>query len=302
MSEIQQGAIKLNIEKKFRKRGQSFEVWSRLKKQKVAMFSLAGIILLVVIAIFADLIANYDLTVIAQNVDARLQFPNLTHWFGTDSYGRDFFARIIHGVRTAMLMGVLATIISLFISTVIGCITAYFGKTVDMVIMRIMDIISAIPSLIISIAIVAGLGNGLWQLIIALAVGAIAPNVRMIRSVALGVSRMDYIEAAIAQGAGTGRILRKYIFPNIISMVIIQGTQMVAGNILIGAALSFIGLGIKPPSPEWGVMLSEGVSYMQTYPFLVIIPGLAIVFTSLVIMTFGDSLRDAFDPHLKGKA
>lgn len=286
----------------YKKRSQFSEVWSRLKQQKIAMVSLAGIIILVLIAIFADVIANYDTKAIYQNVMEKLQEPSLKHWFGTDNYGRDYFARIIHGLRTAMLMGVLASLVSIIISTLLAVVAAYYGGKSDMIIMRAMDVLSSIPSLIISIAIVAGLGNGLWQLVVALAVGSIAPNVRMIRSVALSVSKMEYIEAALAQGAGTVRIMSKYIFPNIISIVIIQATQMVAGNILFGAALSFIGLGIKPPRPEWGVMLSEGMSSMQLHPFLVIIPGVAIVLTALVIMTFGDYLRDAYDPHLKGKA
>jgi peptide/nickel transport system permease protein len=286
----------------YKKRSQFSEVWSRLKQQKVAMISLAGIIILVLIAVFADVIANYDTKAIAQNVMEKLQEPSAKHWFGTDGYGRDYFARIIHGVRTAMLMGVFASLVSIIVSTLLAVFAAYFGGKSDMIIMRAMDVLSSIPSLIISIAIVAGLGNGLWQLVVALAAGSIAPNVRMIRSVALGVSKMEYIEAAVAQGASTGRIMTKYIFPNIISIVIIQATQMVGGNILFGASLSFIGLGIKPPRPEWGVMLSQGMSNMQLHPFLVIIPGVAIVITSLVIMTFGDCLRDAYDPHLKGKA
>jgi peptide/nickel transport system permease protein len=290
------------MENDIKRRSQFTEVWSRLRVRPTSMISLAGIIILILIAIFANLIADYDSVVIAHNIPDRLQPPSMQYWFGTDMFGRDIFARIIHGVRTAMLMGFVTTLVSISISTVLACWCAYFGGIADNIIMRIVDVLTSIPSLLIAITIVASLGNGMWQLVVALSIGSIPMLTRMIRSSAISIVNMEYIESAKAIGAKTGRIISKHLFPNIISMVIVQGTAGVARTILIGAMLSFVGLGVRSPMPEWGLMLNEGMALMRTHSYMVMFPGIAIILTSLCIMTFGDDLRDAFDPQLKGRA
>ena len=279
-----------------------YEAWQRLRHQPIAMIALGGIILIILLAIFADLLADYNSMAIAQNAADKLQGPSWNHLLGTDKFGRDLFARIIHGGRIALLMGVVSTAMSLLIATLLACIGALGGNRVDNVIMRIMDILSSIPGLVIALAICAGLGAGLWQLIVALTVQAIPYQTRMVRSRALSIAQNEYVEAARTMGSGNGHIIFRHLMPNLASIIIVTGTGNVAYNILMGATLSFIGLGVAAPRPEWGLMLSESMMYMARYPYITIVPGLAIVLTALCFNTFGDYLRDAFDPQLKGKA
>jgi peptide/nickel transport system permease protein len=232
----------------------------------------------------------------------KLLVPGLEHIFGTDNFGRDMFARIIHGARVILLVGGGAVSIAAVIAITLGCCASLFGGKVDLVIMRIIDILNSIPSLVISLAICAGLGNGIWQLIVALSVSNVAMYTRMIRSKAISIVNMEYIESARVLGGSTSHIIIRHLVPNLISVILVTGTAQISINITMCATLSFIGLGIQAPRPEWGLMLSGGIAHMLRYPYMVIIPGLAIVITSLCISTFGDCLRDAFDPQLKGRA
>ncbi len=285
-----------------KKQGQFAAAWHRMRKRPSAMIAVAIIVLIILVAIFADVIASWDNQVVAQHLDNKFAAPNAANWFGTDHLGRDVFGRIIHGTRTALLMGVVGSAVSIVVATILACCCAYFGGIVDMIIMRIVDILSAIPPTIIALAICAGLGNGLPQLIFALAMGSIAVHTRMIRSYALTVAKSDFIEASTCLGASTGRIMLSHIIPNIISIIIIQFSGNIAINILMGATLSFIGLGVRAPQPEWGLMLSEGLKYLQKSPTIILFTALALVITAVAINTFGDALRDALDPQLKGKA
>lgn len=279
-----------------------YEAWERLKHRPAAMISLAGIILIVLLAVFADVLADYNTMAVAQNAAEKLQGPSLRHILGTDKFGRDLFARIIHGARIALIMGVGATFLSMLIAVILASLGALCGNKVDNIIMRVMDILSSIPGLVIALAICAGLGAGLWQLVVALTVQAIPYQTRMVRSRALSIAQNEYIEAARLQGAGIGHIIVRHLLPNLASIVIVTATGNVSYNILMGATLSFIGLGVAAPRPEWGLMLSESMTYMARYPYITIVPGCAIVLTALCINTFGDCLRDAFDPQLKGRA
>ena len=278
------------------------EVWARLKRRPLAMLSLSGIIVIFLLAIFADVIADYSTRVVQQDVYNKFQTADSEHWLGTDHLGRDVFGRIIHGTRTALVMGFGANILTCAIALVLACSCAFFGGKVDLITMRFVDVLASLPSLVLALAICAGLGSGLWQLIIALAVGNIAPITQMFRSSALAEANKEYMEAGKALGASTPWLIIKYLLPNMLSIILIQLTSYVAINILMGATLSFIGLGVKAPMPEWGMMLAEGLQYYTIYPRLVIVPGLVLVFVALCIMTFGDCLRDAFDPKLKGKS
>lgn len=283
----------------YTEKSKSKEIWKRIRKNKAAMVGLAIIFILVFVAIFADQIADYDGMAIAQNVSVRLKPPSKAHWFGTDAYGRDVFARIVFGTRTSLFIGVTTTLMSIVVATLLGAVAGYFGGVVDGIIMRLMDTIMAIPPVLLALAIVASLGPGMTNMVIAMAVSNVPGLTRIIRSVILSVVHQDFIEAARACGTKNSRIIRKHVIPNSMGPIIVQATMSVSSMIINAAALSFLGMGIQPPRPEWGAMLSESNDYMVSSPYLVIIPGLAILFAALSINLFGDGLRDALDPKLK---
>lgn len=283
----------------YKKKSQIAEVWRRLKKSKTAMLGLFVLATIILLALFADLIRNYQSMAIEQNIMNRLQSPNSTHWFGTDAQGRDLFARVIHGARISLLLGFSCTAISVFVGLILGSVAGYFGGKIDGVIMRILDSIMSIPAILLSLAIVAVLGQSIPNLIIAMTVAYVPGFARIVRASVLTVIGNEYIEAAKASGLGTFRIISKYVLPNAFGPIIVEITMSVASVIKAVAGLSFIGLGIIPPTPEWGAMLSESREFMRYNPYLVLYPGLAIVLTSLSLNLLGDGLRDALDPRLK---
>lgn len=287
--------------KKVKQNSQFREVTRRLFHNKKAIFAMVIIALLILMVIFADIIAPYSKAV-DLNIPNRLKAPCKEFWFGTDAQGRDIFARIVHGSRISLLMGIAATLIQATFGTLLGTTAAYLGGKADDIIMRILDMWLAIPSLLLTLAIIAGFGVGVPQMIFAIGIGGIPSFARVLRASALGVVSQEYIESAKALGASGPRIIGKYVIPNIISQMLIQATVNISGTILMGATLSFLGLGAQPPTPEWGAMLSEGLGNFQFYPYLVTIPGIFLAITALSINIFGDALRDAFDPKLKGKA
>ncbi len=286
------------VEKKKKRNSQAADIWRRLIQNKRAVFSLIVLGILLFLVIFANLLIPYG-KAIDLNPSERLQWPNLQHWFGTDQYGRDILARIVYGARVSLLMGFGATAISALIGTVLGTTAAYMGGRVDSVITRILDTWMAIPSLLVTLAIIAGIGVGTGQTIAALAFGGIPGFARVLRAAALDVVNRDYMEAARALGANNRRCIFSHVVPNVMSQVLIQATSSVSGNILLAATLSFLGLGAQPPTPEWGYMLSEGLNNYQFYSYLVAIPGAAIAITALSVNMLGDALRDALDPKLK---
>ena len=277
------------------------ELFIRLIHNKRAIFAMAILLLLVLIVIFADLIIPYSKAV-DQNIMDRFQRPSGSHWFGTDKYGRDQFARTIHGTRISLLIGFGSATIAAILGTMIGVAAAYFGGKVDNIICRILDIWMAMPSLLVTLAIIAGLGVGIPQTIFALAFGATPGFARTLRAAALSVASQEFIESSVAQGASHGRIMMHDLVPNVISQILIQFTMNVSYMILLGSTLSFLGLGAQPPTPEWGAMLAEGLQDYQFYPYLVMFPGMFLALTALAINIFGDALRDGFDPKLKGRA
>jgi len=288
--------------KRFRKNSQFREAWTRLRKNKLAMLGLFVILFILFMSIFAGLFVSYDDQVIKTNLAERLKTPSARHWFGTDYYGRDLFARILFGGRISFLVGFGATGVAIFAAAILGPCAAYFGGKVDSVIMRIVDVIISIPSILLTVALVAGFGIGIWQLLLAIAIPSIAGFTRVLRSAVLIITKQEYIEASRALGAKDSYIITKHIIPNILGIILVQFSMYVAANVLVGAGLSFLGLGAQIPTPEWGSMLNEGMQYMRNYPHLVVIPGIVLVITALSINVFGDGLRDAFDPKLKGRS
>ena len=282
-----------------KKRSQFEEVWRRLKKKKMAMIGLAIVLMLVLLAVFADFLFDYNEVVIKQNTAIRLQGPSAEHWFGTDEFGRDILARLVHGGRISLVVGVIAVGIALTIGGTLGAISGFFGGKVDMLISRAMDILLAVPSLLLSITIVSALGPSILNLMIAIAVSSVPGYARIVRSSVMTVRDNEFVEAAKAIGANNAQIIASHILPNCLAPIIVQVSLKVASAILSTSGLSFLGLGVKAPTPEWGSMLSGGRAYLRNAPHLTVFPGLCIMLTILSMNLLGDGLRDALDPKLK---
>ena len=271
-------------------------IWERFCKNKMSVLALVVLSVIILVAIFAD----YETRAIAQNVLERMQKPSAEHWFGTDNLGRDLFARVIHGARYSMIFGIVCTALALFWGCVFGATAAYFGGKIDAIICRIMDTFMCIPFMLLALSLVSALGSGLKSMTIAMVIASVPSFTRMIRSIVLTVVRQDYIEAARSCGSSHLSIIFTHVLPNAMGPIIVNATMNVAGLILSAAGLSFIGMGIQPPNPEWGYMLSEAMPYMRLAPHLVIFPGLAIIITALCFNLLGDGLADAFDPKRRG--
>ncbi|MCG8539489.1 MAG: ABC transporter permease [Clostridia bacterium] len=284
---------------KNKKRSQWAEVWRRLRKNKMAMVGLGILIILIVSALSAPLIADYEDVVIKQDLINKLEEPSLEHIFGKDEFGRDIFARIIWGARVSLVVGIVAVGISVISGGTLGAVAGYYGGKLDTVIMRIMDIFLAIPSILLAIAIVSALGPSIINLMIAIGISYVPTYARIVRASVLSIREQEFIEAAKAIGASDFRIILRHIIPNALAPVIVQGTLGVAGAILSTAGLSFIGLGIQPPAPEWGAMLSTSRAYLRYAWHVTTFPGVAIMITILALNLLGDGLRDALDPRLK---
>ena len=284
--------------RKLRRMVQVKEFWRRFTKNKTAVLGLSIMIFILLIVIFADVIVPYS-KCIEQAGAERLQGPGPKHFFGTDEYGRDLFARVIHGSRFSLFIGVATSLMALVFGSLIGASAGYFGGMIDNAIMRVVDVFMCVPPILLSLAVVAALGTNLRNLIIAMTISCIPGNVRLIRSVVLTVAEQDYVEAARSYGTGNGRIILRYVLPNAMGPIIVNTTMMISDMILSAAGLSFIGMGIQPPAPEWGALLSNAQTYLFSAPYMLLFPGLFIIITSLAFNLVGDGLTDALDPKLK---
>lgn len=282
-----------------KRRSQWISVCKRFSHNRAAMLGLTIFLIILFFAMFAHVFADYQEDVIKQNVYIRHTAPCAEYPFGTDGFGRDQFGRIIYGARLSLIIAISAVGVSLVLGSILGAIAAYYGGALDTIIMRITDVFLAVPSTLMAVTVVAALGTGTVNLIIALIVSQIPPFIRIVRSTVLQVKDADYIEAARAYGSKDLRIILTHIFPNAVGPIIVQATLNLASVLLSVTALGFIGLGIPSPTPEWGTMLAEAKAQMREYPYLVIFPGIAIALTVLSINLIGDGLRDALDPKLK---
>ena len=273
------------------------EIFSRLRRSPLAMIGLVVVTILVIIAVFAGFIAPYGYA--EQDLMAAFEAPSKAHIFGTDEFGRDIFSRIVYGSRISLQVGFIAVGIAVFAGGFLGAIAGYYGGRADNLIMRTMDILLSIPSILLAIAIAASLGPGLFNLMIAVGISATPNYARIVRGSVLSIRNQEFVEAAKAVGSSDLRIIAKHIIPNCLAPIIVQATLVVAIAILTAAGLSFIGLGIQPPIPEWGSMLSGGREYIRDYAYMTIFPGLSIMITILALNFLGDGLRDALDPKLK---
>ena len=269
-----------------KKRSQMRDIWRRFKSNKLAMVGLVIVVVIVLSAVFADVITPYEYS--ARSSD-RLVFPCLAHPFGTDNYGRDLLSRVIYGGRISLLVSLLGLLISVGIGSVLGATAGYFGGPYETIVMRLMDIIMAIPGTLMAVAVSALLGNGV----------VIAPSARMLRATVLTIRDQEYVEAARARGSGNFRIIIRQILPNTLSPLIVDSTLRIGTNIMMISGLSFIGLGVQPPTPEWGSILNTGREFITTFWPMITFPGIAIMLTMFGFNVMGDGLRDALDPKLK---
>ena len=269
----------------------------RLRRNYLAVLGLFVLFVLIGTAIFAEQISPYGYA--DQDYMMIRKPPTATHLLGTDEFGRDVLSRLIFGSRISLQVGLIAVSISLIIGGAIGAIGGYFGGRVDSVLMRIMDVQLAIPTILLAIVISSALGPGLVNLMVAVGITSIPRFARLMRASVLSIKGMEFIEAARAMGASHMRIILLYILPNCAAPLIVQSTLSVANAILFAATLSFLGLGIQPPFPEWGGMLSAARPYIRDSAYLSIFPGLAIMITIVALNCIGDGLRDALDPKQK---
>ena len=270
-------------------------LWRRLRKNRLAVVGGVLLAMFLFVAAFAPWIAPRD--PLDQDLYARLSGPSARSWFGTDDFGRDILSRVIFGARVSLRIGLAAVAIALGTGTLIGLVSGYRGGVLDLVLMRLMDMMLAFPSILLAIVVVAILGPSLQNAMLAVGIVSIPVYARLVRGLVLTIREHDYVTAARAIGAGDARIILTAILPNCVAPLTVQSTLGMAGAILDAAGLSFIGLGAQPPTPEWGAMLSGGRDFILTAPWLLTFPGLAILLTVLSLNLLGDGLRDALDPR-----
>lgn len=269
----------------------------RFCRNKAAVAGLFFILILILGAVFADKLTPYDFD--AQNLAERLQYPSAEHLMGTDDFGRDIFTRVLYGGRISLLVSAMTVAIGTVFALIIGAVSGYAGGKTDMVIMRITDIFLALPGMIFAMVISAALGSGLVNTAIALAIASVAPMTRQIRSSILLIKNQEYIEASRAFGGSHLHIVVSHVIPNSLTPVIVQASMSLGDTIMGIAGLSFLGLGVQPPTPEWGNMLSTAQKFVDSFWPMMFWPGLAIALTMLAFNMLGDGVRDALDPRMK---
>jgi len=270
------------------------DIWRQFRKQRLGLIGGGILCMLLLVALLAPVLAPYD--PLAQDLYQRLQPPSIDHWFGTDDFGRDILSRIVYGSRISLRIGLIAISLALTGGTLLGLVAGYRGGMVDMLIMRLMDLMLAFPSILLAIAIVAVIGPGIENAILAVSIVLVPQFARLVRSSVLTVREATYVEAARALGATESRLLFYSILPNCTAPLIVQTTLGMGTAILDAAGLSFLGMGAQPPVPEWGAMLSGGRELLLRAPWVMTFPGLAIFTVVLGLNLFGDGLRDALDP------
>lgn len=282
-----------------KKRSHTGEIIHRFSKNIGAMIALVFILLLVVMALLSNIIYDYDEDIIGQNIEERFTKPCLKHPFGTDNFGRDLFARIIYGSRSSLPVGFLAVMVSLFFGVILGSFAGYYGRVVDNIIMRVTDIFASIPSIMLAIALVAVMGASTFSLILAVGICAIPKFTRVTRAAIFTVKGEEFVESSKAIGLTTNEIIFRHILPNCLSQIIVQATLQMGSAIILASSMSYLGLGVPAPMPEWGSPLSAGRAFIRDNSYLTIFPGLVIMITVIAFNMVGDGLRDAMDPKLK---
>lgn len=269
----------------------------KFARNRVALFGVACLLLILLAIIFAPQATPYD--PIQKDTPARNQAPSLLHPFGTDKLGRDILSRVLYGGRVSLQVGFLSIGLAVCVSSPLGLLAGFFGGPLDNVIMRVMDLILAFPGLILAIWLVSLLGANMVNVIIAIAFFSLPTYARLIRGITLSIREMEYVMAARSMGAGSARIMFFHILPGVLGPMIVVTTLGVSGAIVAGASLSFLGLGVRPPTPEWGAMLADGRNYLRTQWWIAVFPGMTITLVVLILNIIGDALRDALDPNVR---
>jgi len=282
----------------YKGRSMGRETIRRLMKNKGAIVGLIFMIFLFLLVIFADFIYSYEADIISMGVD-RSQAPSMEHPFGTDNLGRDIMARVVYGTRYSLLIGMGSVFVGLIIGIIAGSLAGFYGGIIDQLVMRTNDILYSIPNIMLAVVIVSMLGQGVISLLIALSISSATGFARITRAAVMTIRGQEYVESAYAMGLPTWKIILKHVIPNCLSPIIVNVTLVIGSNIIAASSLSFLGVGIKTPLPEWGTMLADGRSFIRSDPWMCIFPGLAIMFTVLALNLLGDGLRDALDPKLK---
>lgn len=285
------------IRSDLRKRSQARDIWARFCRNKLAMLGMVIVAVIVLSCVFANVISPYDPA--KQNLSERFLMPSLQHPFGTDNYGRDLFTRVLYGGRISLLVSIMAVAISVVLGVLLGATAGYFGGLYETIVMRVMDVMMAIPGLLLAVSISAMLGTGVFNTALAIAITGAPTVARLVCASVMTIRNMEYVEAARARGATNGRIILRQILPNTLSPLIVDCTLRVSANIMQISSLSFIGLGVQPPTPEWGSIMNLGRDYIATFWPLITFPGIMIMLTLFGFNMMGDGLRDALDPKMK---
>ena len=297
MSKKEQERCIDELEQRSRKKGQWRDIMGRLLRNKLGMVGLCILVVLLILVIFAGVFTKYDYSY--QNFPDKFCKPSWDHPMGADKFGRDLWSRLLYGGRVSLLVAVIAVVISTFFGIIIGATAGYYGGKTDTIITRIMDVIMAIPGLLLAIARSAALGSGPVKTAIAISISSIPHAARIMRSTVMPVKSNEFVEAAKATGSKNTRVIFKHILPNTIAPLIVNATLQLGGCIMAISGLSFIGLGVQPPTPEWGSIMANGRDFIRDFYPLVTFPGIAIMLTLFGFNLFGDGLRDALDPRLK---
>ena len=277
--------------------GELADLWRRLRRNRAAVVGAGVVLIFVLLAILAPVLVPYN--PIQGNLNDRLQSFSGIHWLGTDELGRDLLSRILYGARVSLQIQIVAVVLALIVGVLLGSLSGYLGGYVDSIIMRCMDILLAFPGIFLALGIIAALGPGLVNLMFAAGISSIPQFARIVRASILSLKEREFVEAALALGSGSNRIMFRHLLPNCLAPIIVQSTLRMATVLLTASGLSFLGLGVQPPTPEWGAMLSNARSYLIVAPHVATIPGLAIMVVVVGFNLFGDGLRDTLDPRLR---
>lgn len=284
-------------QEQIKKQSQFREILKRLVRNKTATVGMCIFLTIAVISLLAPVLAPHDFA--EMDLSNAFAKPSKDHLLGTDEYGRDYLSRILYGGRFSLGLGLCAQLFSLFFGVVLGCFAGYYGGKVDSIIMRICDVWQSIPGILFTIILCAALGTGWINTVIAMGLGGVPGNCRMIRAQLLSLREREFIEAEHAINCPSGKIMFKHLLPNAISPLIVSSTMGIGNTINGAAGLAYLGLGVQPPTPEWGALISAARAYIRYYPYLILYPGLMLAITILSLNMFGDGLRDAMDPKLK---
>ena len=274
------------------------ETWRRFLKNKGALIGMGFMILLIILAFSGDLLYDFKVDITGFSADLS-ESPSLDHLFGTDQLGRDIFARVVYGTRYSLIIGVGSVALGLVVGLITGSLAGFYGGFWDQLVMRANDILYSIPNIMLAVVIVQLLGKSIGSLLVALSISSATSFAKITRAAVMTIRGQEYVESAYAMGLPTWKIILKHIIPNGLSPIIVQVTLAIGSNIISASSLSFLGVGVPIPIPEWGTMLAEGRTYIVSEPWMCIFPGLAIMFTVLALNLMGDGLRDALDPKLK---